>query len=235
MKRLLIIALLLLVCAPTGFARRKKVKAGTIDNHVYTDRDHGFNIPLPEGWKTKVGDQKSHFRLILVQKNFEVPPDYLEAEDYTQVPRIVIWIDTSSLGASAFLDSLVSPDFKSKQKKELYREFDLLNEASTSSGTYRDPLVRKSRKSLRVDGSKGLRWSGYAKYYKEVSLSASSTGGGKRVRGAYGGTVITLKKDDTIIAFHMMCEWPYYPSIDLVLMQIVKGLKWTDAEEEGKG
>lgn len=235
MKRLLIIVLMLLVCVPAGFARRKKVKAGKIDNNVYVDKDYGFQMPLPEGWKRKIGNQKDHFRLYLVQKNFDVPPDYLDAEDYTQVPRIVVWVDTSSLGAAAFLDSLVNPDSKSKQKKELYGEFDLLNEASTSSGTYRDPLVRKGRKSIRVDGSKGLRWSGYAKYYKEVSLSASSTGGGKRVRGAYGGTVITLKKGNVIIAFHMMCEWQYYPGIDLILMRIVSGLKWTGSEEEGKG
>ena len=233
MKRLLIIVLMLVVCAPTGFARRKKVKAGAVDNLIYTDKDYGFQMPVIEDWKIKIGAQKNNFRLIMVQKNYEIPADYIDAPDYTQVPRIVVWVDTTTLGAAAFIDSLVSQTFKSKQKKEIFKEFDLLNDASVGSGTYRDPLVQKSRKTIKVDGSKGVRWSGRATYMKEVALSASSTGSGKRVRGAYGGTVVALKKGDMIVVFHLMSEWGYYKGIDQMMMNMVSGLQWADTGDEG--
>lgn len=235
MKRLLIVVLMLLVCVPSGFARRKKVKAGKIQDNVYTDSDYGFQMPLIEGWKTKVGDQKSHFRLYLVQKNYDVPSEYQDAPDYTQVPKVVVWVDTTTLGAAAFIDSLVSTTFKSKQKKEIFKEFELLNEASAGSGTYRDPLVRKGRKTIKVDGAKGVRWSGRATYMKEVALSASATGGGKRIRSAYGGTVVALKQGDVVVVFHMMCEWNYYAGIHATMMNMVLALKWTPADDEGEG
>ena len=234
MKRLLRMALMILVCVPAGFARRKKVKAGTIDNKVYVDNDYGFQMPVTEGWKTKIGSQKDHFRLYLVQKNYEVPPDYMDAPDYTQVPRIVVWADTTTLGAAAFIDSLVSKTFKSKQKKEIFKEFDLLNEASAGSGTYRDPVVQKGRKTIKIDGAKGLRYNGRATYMKEVALSASSTGSGKRVRGAYGGTIVALKQGDVIVIFHMMCEWNYYNGIDEMMMNMVNALEWSKSDDEGK-
>ncbi|MDH3891982.1 MAG: hypothetical protein OEV49_12950 [candidate division Zixibacteria bacterium] len=234
MKRLVIVALLLLVCVPQGFARRKKAKAGKIENGVFTDKEYGFQMTLPENWKTKTGDQKGHFRLTLVQKNYEVPPDYQDAPDYTQVPRIVVWADTTTLGAAAFIDSLVSNTFKSDQKKEVFKEFDLLNEASAGSGTYRDPVVQKGRKTIKIDGAKGLRYSGRATYMKEVALSASSTGGGKRVRGAYGGTVVALKQGNTVVVFHMMCEWNYYKGIDQMMMNMVNALTWAGSDDESK-
>lgn len=234
MKRLMIITLVILMCVPSVFARRKKIKAGTIDNKVYIDNDYGFKMPLLDDWSTKVGAQKDHFRLYLIQKNYEVPADYQDAEDYTQIPRIVVWVDTTTLGAAAFIDSLVSNTFKSDQKKEVFKEFELLNDASAGSGTYRDPVVQKGRKTIKIDGAKGLRYSGRATYMKEVALSASSTGSGKRVRGAYGGSVIALKQGNIIVVFHMMCEWNYYKGIDKMMMDMVNALEWNKSEVESK-
>ena len=109
-----------------------------------------------------------------------------------------------------------------------------LNEASAGSGTYRDPVVQKGRKTIKIDGAKGLRWSGRATYMKEVALSASSTGSGKRVRNAYGGTVVALKQGDVIVVFHLMCEWNYYKGIDATLMSMVNALEWSKSEVEGE-
>ncbi len=234
LRKFVIIALLIAIAVPSGFARRKKPKAGKLENNTYTDVGYGFKITLPEGWKVKVGYAKDHFRLSLVQKKYEIPPDYLNTPDYTQVPKIIVWADTTTMGATAFVDSLVSPTFKSEQKKNIYKEFELLNEALVSSRTYRDPLVQKKRRMIEVDGSRGVLWAGRATYLKEVALSASATGGGKRVRGAYGGNVIALKKDNRIVVFHMMCEWNYFDDIEEILINMVKGLTWTDTGQEGK-
>jgi hypothetical protein len=232
MKRLTIVLLALLVAAPAGFARRKKEKAGKVTDLVYTDSKYGFQLKLPEGWKYKTGDAKKNFRLFLVQKNFEVPPDYQDAEHYTQVPRIVVWADTTTLGASAFIDSLVSDSYRSDQKKDIYKEFELINEGSAGSGTYREALVPRGRKTIRVGDLKGFRWVGKCTYMKEVALSASDTGGGKRVRGAYSGTVTAIKKNGSIVIFHLMCEDQYYGGIDAMLTELVNSIEFNDSDKE---
>ncbi|MCK4462358.1 MAG: hypothetical protein KAW46_11180, partial [candidate division Zixibacteria bacterium] len=139
MKRLLVILLALLVMIPAVSARRKKAKAGKVTDNVFVDVKYGFQIDLPDDWKYKVGYDKSHFRLFLIQKNYEVPPDYQDAPDYTQVPRIVIWVDTTTLGAAAFIDSLVSQTYRSDQKKDILKEFELLNESSVGSRYVPEP------------------------------------------------------------------------------------------------
>jgi len=232
MRRLMIMLLVLLVAAPAGFARRKKKKAGSVEDQVYVDTKYDFQLTLPEGWKYKVGDEDDHFRLYLTQKDFEVPPYYLDAEDYTLVPKIVVWVDTTTMGATPFVDSLVSDTYESDQKKEILKEFELLNASSAGSGTYRDPLVPMGRRIVQVGDLKGVRWAGRCTYMKEVALSASATGSGKRVRGAYEGTVTAIKKGNVIVVFHMMCESLYYDAIDGVMTQIVESLKFSGGNDE---
>jgi len=235
LRRLTILLLVLLVAAPAGFARRKKPKAGEVDGQVYVDARFGIQLTLPEGWKYKLGDEEGHFRLFLTQKKYEVPPDYQDAEDYTKVPRIVVWVDTTTVGATAFLDSLVSESYSSDQKRELFKEFELINEASAGSGTYREPLIPRGRKLISVGDYKGIRWAARCPYMKEVALSASDTGGGKRVRGAYEGTIAALKHGDVIVVFHMICESQYYEGIDAFMDELVNSIKFSSAEKESEG
>ena len=226
MRRLLLLFLMLALCAPNIAAKRKKDKSGSIKSQVFTDKKYDFQLTIDEGWKPKVMDNNNSFRLIMVQKNYEIPPDYLDNEDYTQVPRLVVWADTSSAGAFAALDSLFSDSFNSDQKSDMLKEFEILHNSPD-----RESLIPKGRKTLEIAGEKGIRWVGYSRYMKEVALSASSSAG-KRVRGAYGGTIVAVKKGDLLIMFHMMCEWQYYPQVDAQVMAMVQSLSWGDTEAE---
>jgi hypothetical protein len=228
----MIVLLVLLVATPAGFSRRKRKLAGKVDGQTYLDAKYDFRVQLPEDWKYKVGDADENFRLYLVQKNYEVPPDYLDAEDYTLVPKIVVWVDTTTLGPAAFIDSLVSESFDSDQKGEILKEFELINQGSSGSGTYRDPLGPRGRKIFEIGEYKAFRWAAKCTYMKEVALSASDTGGGKRVRGAYEGTIAAVKYGNVIVLFHLMSESQYYDGLDAILMQTVQSISFPETNEE---
>ncbi|HOP06882.1 MAG TPA: hypothetical protein PLF13_06275 [candidate division Zixibacteria bacterium] len=232
MRRLVLVLLLLTLCLPSAFARRKKAKAGTVDKLTFVDDKYQFSLKLLDNWKYKIGDEEENVRLTLVQKNYQIPPDYMDAEDYTQVPRIVVWSGETNLSPTAFVDSLLSDSYDSDQKDDIYKEFELINESSAGSGTYREELVPKGKKTFELDGQQALLWKGYVKYMKEVALSASSTGG-KRVRGAYGGSIVAVKKGQNIVLFHVICEWQYYPQIESEMMEMVSSLKWPESKPKG--
>ena len=223
MKKLIVIVSLVLLLVPYADARRKVKKAGTIKNNIYTDANYNFKLTLNDEWKSTVKKEKENFRLVLVKKNYDIPIDYADATDYTQVPRIVVYADTSTVPTLAFIDSLVSDSYKSDQKKEILKEFEILNESD---------LIPKGRKPLSVgkSESKGFQWLAQAKYVKEVATRASSVGG-KRVYGSYGGAIIAVKNGSTILLFHMMCEYQFFEPYFNEMLQIVNTLKWV--EEEG--
>ncbi|MFH1687185.1 MAG: hypothetical protein ABIE70_06635 [bacterium] len=225
MKRLLLFFLVVMVCVPQLSARRKKPKAGEVDHGTYSDASYGFHFNVSDGWDYKVQDDDKHYRLVLTQVNWQVPPDYLDSPDYTHIPKIVVWVDTTSLGLFPFIDSLLSESFKSDQKSELFKEFEILVD-----DTERDEMQQRGRRTKEIAGEKGIHWTGYAQYTKDVQLSASSVGG-KRVKGAYGGSIIGVKHGNQIILFHMMSEWLYHPQIDAELVGMVNTLQFGGSEE----
>jgi hypothetical protein len=224
--------MILVLCLPSAFGRRKKEKAGTCEDDLYRDTQYGFQFKLDDGWKFKIGDDDDNLRLTLVQKNYQVPPDYLDAEDYTQVPRIVVWAGETPLGAAAFLDSLLSETYKSEQKNDIFKEFEIINASAAGSGTYREELVPKGKRSLDLAGETAVHWKGYVPYMKEVSESATSIGG-KRVRGAYGGAIVAVKKGKVVVLFHLICEWLYFPEVENEALGMITSLQWPPAQPEG--
>ncbi|MBN1213248.1 MAG: hypothetical protein JXA92_11805 [candidate division Zixibacteria bacterium] len=220
MKKLIIIFSLILLMVSFADARRKVKKSGEIKDNVYTDAEYGFKLTLNDEWKSTVKKEKENFRLVLVKKNYDIPMDYKDAPDYTQVPRIVVYADTSTVPTLAFIDSLVSDTYKSDQKKEILKEYEILNEQE---------IIPKGHKPLSIGKSeaKGFQWLAQAKYTKEVATSISSLGG-QRVYGSYGGAIIAVKNGNNILLFHMMCEYQFFESIFNEMLQIVNTLEWVE-------
>jgi hypothetical protein len=220
------VCLAVLVCLSSVHARRKVVKAGSVSESVYTDRTYDFSLKLNEGWKYKINPDKNNFRIVMTQKKWEAPAYYQNAEDYTKVPRLVIWCDTTTLGVFPFVDSLVAEEYRSDQKKELMKELEILvNEPGW------EPLVPRGRKTKEIAGEKAVHWKGQVSYTMYVSLSSSSKAN-KRVKGKYGATIVAVKKENTMVLFYMMCEWDYYQRIEAEIMEIVSSLTWIEPESE---
>lgn len=233
MKKLIMFSLVLVLFCPSIQARRKKEKAGEVQKSTYIDKKYNFKFTLDEGWKYKIGNNKGHFRLILTQKNPKIPTDYIDAEDYTYVPRIVVYADTSSLDVFTFLDSLISDKYSSDQKKEILKEFEIINPQVVEEGTERDPVVSRKRLTINIGGETALQWEGQVKYIKYVTTSASAMGG-KRVYGAYGGGIVVAKKGQIIVLFHIMSEWDFFASVMDQALAMIKSLEWTGQEKKAE-
>lgn len=231
MKKLIVTCLILALFVPTLHARRKKEKAGTVEKMLYTDKKYNFKFTIDKGWKCKVEPNKENFRLVLTQKNYESPPDYMDAPDFTQVPRIVVYADTASMGVFAFLDSLRSETYSSDQKKEILKEFEILNEQAIEEGTEREKTITRKRRTITIGERKAVFWEGQAKYVKYVTTSASAIGG-KRVYGAYGGGIVAVKNGDTIVLFHVMSEWDFFLPVMNEAMAMINSLQWVEVQKE---
>jgi hypothetical protein len=222
MRKYAIAVLALIMLVPVAEARRKRPKAGRIVDGVYEDAKYGFKIPLDATWKASVMKAEDPFRLVMVQKNYLIPTDYSEAPDYTKVPRMVVYADTTSMSVYAFVDSLLSESYNSDQTKDIKKEFEILAESD---------LIPKGQRRLKIGEEKAVVWQAQAKYVKEVATSASARGG-KRVYGSYGGGIVGIKKGDTIVLFHTMCEWDFFQDIfDMTMEKFIKGMTWVEDTE----
>ena len=217
----IVIVLLGLMIAPAVDAGRKVKKTGKVVDGVFTDAKYSFTIKMDSEWKNKMNKAEKQIRLIMTQKDFQVPPDYINTPAYTKEPRIVLYADTTSMGIGPFIDSLVSDSYESDQKKEILKEFEIL---------YEPKLTPRGKKRLSIAGQKGYIWKARANYTNEVATSASSIGG-KRVYGSYGGAIIGVKKDDLVILFHVICEFQYFEAIYNRTVQFANSIEWAETED----
>jgi len=224
MRNFILLALLLLLAVPGVDARKRKDKAGKMDGAVYQDKKYGFKLTVHENWKVRIQKNKSRFRLTLTQKKYGTPAHFQKAEDYTEVPRVVIFVDTCSMGIFPFVDSLLSNEYKSDRKKEILKEFEFLNKPE---------VIPKGRNRIEVGGVSGLVWQGQSKYTKEIQTSASGVGG-ERVYGSYGGAIFAAKRknESMRVLVHLMCEWEYFAPILKEVSTMVTSFQWPEVEEE---
>ncbi len=225
MRRFVIAALILIIAVPALQARRVKEKAGAIKDGTFTDKKFGYSLVLNDDWKVKVNDNEDNYRLILTKVKYDIPPDYMDTPDYTKIPRLVVYADTTSMTPEVFIDSLVSETYSSSQKNDILKDFEILSRHIGGSGFTQEDLVPRNKNLVELDGQRGELWTGQIKYKNDVAVSASSLGG-KRVNGAYGGAIVAVKNGNTIILFHIMTEWNYFDHELKDAMTIIKSLKW---------
>ncbi|MFQ5498116.1 MAG: hypothetical protein ACE5FH_00450 [Candidatus Zixiibacteriota bacterium] len=225
MRKLIILMLVMAIAAPSIHARKKRPKAGTVKDKVYTDSKHEFKLTLNPNWKYSIGKAKAHYRITLVQKAYEIPPKYMTAPNYTQIPRLVLYVDTCSLGAKAVVDSLMSPTYKSDQKSRMLREFEILLDGQMGTGFYRYKVVPRKNRILSIADQKAFLWIGKSRYTAEVTESSSSSTG-KRVEGNYGGAIVAIKKGNLLLLFHVLCEYEYFPSVYKEAMEMIESVEF---------
>jgi len=222
MKRWMMWGVVLLVAASASYAARKKDAAGVVKDKVYQDADYGFQFKVHENWSAKINKVDLNSRVVLIQKNWAVPPQYAQARDYTQIPHLVAFADTTSLSAGAFIDSLLSPTYKSRAKKEITREFEFLSVPDR---------VVKNRRVMTVAGQTAVMWHAECKYVKEIAETASSSAG-IRVSGAYSGMMLAVKNGNTILLFHLTCESNFFNEVMTEVKSMTmddQALKWVKA------
>ncbi len=228
-RKLLVFAIMVAILVPNVDARRGSKRAGNIKDNVYQDSKFDFTVKLNDEWDTKVQREDDETRLVMLKKRYEIPVDYQDAPDYTQVPRMVLQVhDKVKLGAIAVLDSLLSRSYSSEFKSEMMKEFEILQQGAPGE---REELVTKGRETIEIDGERGILWTGQVRYMKEVAVSASALGG-KRVRGGYGGAIALVKHDDMLVGFHLISEWQFFEQNMNEALQIIQTLDFEGNDKD---
>jgi len=232
MKKHIVLTFIMSLGISTAFAGRQKDFSGTVDNNVYKDKKYNFTLSLNDDWKFTLQKNEDNFRLLLTQRNYDIPQAYINAPDYTQIPRVVLWTDTTSLHPFAFLDSLVSDTWRSNQKKELLKELEILSTVP-ASGTQREQAIPRGRKPVELGGVQGVMWQAKSKYIKEIETSAGSLAG-TRINGAYGGAIVAVKHDNRVYVFHLMTEWDFFEAVLQQALKIIGTLNFGDVAKPGQ-
>jgi hypothetical protein len=135
-----------------------------------------------------------------------------------------LWTDTTSLNAFTFLDSLVSDSWRTDQKKDMLKEFEILSSIPVS-GTRREAAIPRGRKPVEIGGEQGVLWQAKSKYVKEIELSAGAQAE-TRINGAYGGAIVSVKHEGRILVFHFMSEWDFFDAVLIDVLKIIGSLSF---------
>nr|MBN2278090.1 hypothetical protein [candidate division Zixibacteria bacterium] len=214
MKRLLIIGLVLLICMPTAFARKKIKKSGEIENNVYTDSQYDFTLTLLENWKPELQKPDNDVRLILNQQNHEIPPDLMQFPALAKVPELVILVGKVPMPPAAFADSLASDSYKSDVKKELLKDMIALEENVSFQG-----LKTTAKKLIEIDGREAVQWEGVANYIKNLGM-------GETISRTYAVGMVAVQKNKETIIFMLECERSFFVSVFGEVLTMSQSLKW---------
>ena len=216
MKRIAVFIIVLLMAVPIAFAGRKREMAGTMKDNAFLDSKYGYEIKFHDNWKgTRIGKAEEGTRLVMLQKTYATPTRYNDAKDYTQIPRLVIFADSTSMSPGAFIDSILSQTYKSDAKKEIVKEFELLSLPD---------LKTRSRRTLTIADQTAVIWNAEAKYVKEISPTGSNSA--MRVAGGYSGSMVAIKNGNVLVFFHLSCEREFFDAIMAEAMTMINGITW---------
>ncbi len=229
MKKYIVLLMSVLLIVPVIGARPKKKKTGSVKDLVYTDVKYDFTMKFNEDWKYSLRKAGDNFRFVLVKKNYAIPPAYSDVPEYTMIPRIALWIDTTSKSPFEFIDSLISPSFQSKQKKELRKECEILINNISERGDIREKLITRKKRALNINGKKAMSWVGKVGYRKEIVKSITDAAVITQP-GDYGGYIVAIKNGKQICVIHMICEWNYFETNMAEIGQMISTIDWKDAD-----
>ena len=178
---------------------KKKPKSGEVDGRVFTDSKFDFSITLPEGWKISVKRKKSPLRFVSLKKDYAIPMHFRVAPNYTEIPKIKMYVDTSSLDVRDFVDSLISKTFDSPQKREIVDVFEILD------GRYKRPRIRRIKLE---NGLKGRRLVTKLKYTTNVQAPGELTS--TVVTDFLTGQIVFFEKEGHIVMIYLVSESLFY-------------------------
>jgi hypothetical protein len=196
-------------------------KAGEIKDDIYTDNEYGFSFAIPAGWSANVKKAKYVLRVALDQKS-PTPPRQFQGDlrDYMQIPAIKVLVDTTSLTVDQFVDSLLDPDFKSKQKKGLLKSLDLISK----------PYDIQKKGPLTFQGAKAYMIEARQSYSMEVSSSGSDRA--DVINDYKSGAIFLTVREGRVYIFHFICEYQTSEPIFKIFNGLINSLNFGGADEE---
>ena len=217
--------LFMLVSGELANARRgkkHKVKAGVLDGRKYTDKKYGFSLTFPENWDISVGRKDAKVRVVAEKEDYAVPVSFRNAPYHTTVPKIKVYVDTTSLELLDFIDSLKSGDFSSPQKSEIMNEFKVFE------GKFRRPRISR----IRLDNGIKGRWFRTVRNYSINVQNEGAASTATIVQDAMAGDIAMFKKGNTLILISGECEGQFYEINQPRFVEVAKSLEFTDDKDK---
>ena len=214
MKRLIIFSLAILICLPTAFARRKKKKSGVIENNVYTDAKYDFKLTLLENWDRELQKPDSDFRIVLNQKEHEIPPDLMQFPQLAEVPELKVFSCKQTMDPKVFIDSLVSPTYSTDTKKELFKDLVALKEKVEFTG-----FKTTQRMSIKIDDKKAAKWEGTTNYINDLGM-------GETIPRTYAFGIVCVQNGEEMLIFTLSTEQMFFQEVLKEAMTMIESLKW---------
>lgn len=197
-------------------------KAGIIANDTYTDDEFGFSFATPNGWSIEVKNAKSLIRVAMTQKSYPSPKHFQGGgEDYTQIPTITVFADTTTLTVENFVKSLFDPEVKSEQKKFFMQKLAIISKPHD---------ILKS-KDVNIAGVTGKIIEAKQRYTTEVAEKGTAddpergTDKSKIVTNHKGGAILFVVKGDKVYVIHLICEFEFYGQNSDLFNSILGSLK----------
>jgi len=198
-------------------------KAGEVKDNVYQDNDYHFSLLIPDGWSASVKNAKYALRLTMDQKS-PVPPYQFRGSlrDYMQIPTMAVIVDTTSLDANVFVDSMLSSSFESDQKKFLLKYLKIITR------TYE--LVK--RQEITFQGDLAVLMEVRQPY--EVTVAKQGSDKADVVNDNKYGTIFITVRDGHVYVISMICEYRTSEAILAMYDQVIKSLKFGSDEGAAK-
>ncbi len=211
---------LLIACIGTPIQAKK---AGDVKDNVYHDETYDFSFAVPDGWSTSIKSSKYALRLTMDQKS-PVPPYQFRGNlrDYMQIPTMAVIVDTTSLEANAFVDSLLSPTFDSKQKKFMDKYLKIFSR----------PYEMVKRQEVTFKGKLAVMMEARQPY--EITVAQQGSDKADVVNDNKYGTVFVTVRDGHVYLITMICEYRTSQQIVDMYNELISSLKFGGGEKAGK-
>lgn len=198
-------------------------KAGEVKDSVYQDGTYNFSFTVPDGWSTSVKSSKYALRLTMDQKS-PVPPYQFRGNlrDYMQIPTMAVIVDTTSLGANEFVDSLLSSTFESKQKKFMDKYLKIFSR----------PYELVKRQEVTFQGKLSVMMEARQAY--EITVAQQGSDKADVVNDNKYGTVFVTVRDGDVYLITMICEYRTSQQIVDMYNRMISSLKFGSEQQSGK-
>lgn len=201
-------------------------KAGEVKDNVYHDNSYDFSLQIPDGWSASIKTDKNALRMTMDQKS-PVPPYQFQGglRDYMQIPTMAVMVDTTSLGAGEFVDSLLSSSFESEQKKFMYKYLKIISRSHE--------LVK--RKEVTFAGNLSVMMEARQPY--EITVAKGTSDKSDVINDNKYGTIFVTVRDGEVYVISMICEYRTSQQILDMYNEMINSLKFGSdktAQEESK-
>ncbi|MEE9442955.1 MAG: hypothetical protein V3V99_09840 [candidate division Zixibacteria bacterium] len=196
-------------------------KIGEIKDKIFTDKDHGISLAVPDGYSAKIGSKsKISLRLTLMDKSPVYPRHFLGGnEDYAQVPTLKLLIDTCSSTVDEFIATMLNPEFNSKQKKFFLRHFKIIAKPHDilKSGNI---SIQKTKVALLE-----------VRQAYEMQISNRGSDRANAINDYLTGWMFFAVRDGKIYMMHFISEYQTSANYTPIWNAVVNSIKFAEAKE----